>query len=142
MRSEVASRALCSIEANVRSLIGLNYLVKIDDQGRLRWAKNDEFIDTAAGCWTDAGQGQGIAPIDSEDHPELEGDDDQESGLSSPGSLAVNHYVEPPQGSSKLTTSVKRNLTLKGLVNKLLRKTLQKNTWIYVSDKNCKYLTR
>ncbi|VDB86478.1 unnamed protein product [Peniophora sp. CBMAI 1063] len=113
----------------------LNYLVQIDDQGRLRWAKNNEPVDTSPGRWKDAGDGKGIVPLDSEDHPELE-EDDQSGGLDSPGSLAVNHYVEPPQGNSKLTTSVKRNLTLKGLVNKLLRKTLQKNTWIYVSDKN------
>ena len=42
----------------------LNYLVKIDDKGKLRWARNNELVDTSSGQWKDAGGGQGIVPED------------------------------------------------------------------------------
>jgi hypothetical protein len=118
---------------------GLNYLVHIDDQGRLHWARNDELVDTSAGHWKDAGAERGIVPIDAEDLPNVrQAVASGSSGSLSSGELsaedrAATHYVGAPKGSNKLSRTIHRNLTLKGLFDKLLRKTLRHNTWIYVA---------
>ena len=43
------------------------------------------------------------------------------------------HYTSDTQSGNWLQRAVKRNLTPKGLMDKLLRRTVRKNTWIYVS---------
>lgn len=43
----------------------LNYLVKIDADGLLRWAHNDQYVDTADKKWKDSGDGTGIIPDES-----------------------------------------------------------------------------
>lgn len=50
----------------------LNYLVKVDKDGLLRWARNSELVDTAAGKWRDSGDCSGIVPEETwkELHPE------------------------------------------------------------------------
>ena len=54
-------------------------------------------------------------------------------GEPSDGSDAAMHYTSGAESGNWLQKAVKRNLTLKGLTNKLLKKTVRRNTWIYVS---------
>ncbi|KAJ8462858.1 hypothetical protein ONZ45_g17789 [Pleurotus djamor] len=103
----------------------LNYLVEVDSEGKLRWARNKELVDTSAGHWKDAGNGGGIIP---EDSPAgiIHGprDHDNISPLSSQSSLSTPmHYAEPISGRSKVTRTLKNYLTVHGIINRLLRKT-------------------
>ncbi|KAJ8520108.1 hypothetical protein ONZ45_g3000 [Pleurotus djamor] len=113
----------------------LNYLVEIDSEGKLRWARNRELVDTSAGHWKDAGSGGGIVPEDSPAGT-IHGPAANISPLSSRSSLNTPmHYAEPISGKSKVTRMMKKYLTVHGIINRLLRKTVRRNTWIYVSDK-------
>lgn len=127
----------------------LNYLVKIDDQGKLRWARNDDLVDTSAGQWKDAGGGQGIIPEDMPNQIESNsprGSFDSAPSVSANSSLSpeqedvATHYVGDTKSKSRVTRLIKRHFTVHGMMDRLLRKTVQKNTWIYVSDKNCQCL--
>ncbi|KAF8527884.1 hypothetical protein BU17DRAFT_61250 [Hysterangium stoloniferum] len=42
------------------------WAVQIDSQGKLRWARNGELVDTTAGKWKTLGDGMGIAPTDGQ----------------------------------------------------------------------------
>jgi hypothetical protein len=124
----------------------MNYLVKIDEEGKLRWARNNEYVDTSAGQWKDAGGGQGIVP---EDVPKDKGIPARRasfdsmppvtatSSLSPDQENAAAHYAGDTKSQSRLARLIKRHLTIRGWVDRLLRKTVQRNTWIYVSDKKC-----
>ncbi|WWC60223.1 uncharacterized protein I303_102789 [Kwoniella dejecticola CBS 10117] len=151
----------------------LNYLVKVDRDGLLRWARNNELVDTAAGKWKDAGDGNGIIPEDdlSCDEGEEEGDQHHSkanmedvyastsstpwkqrqhpSGSSSTDSLSSDsysaesdlddnedtHYVGLDKEEEKgWLERKKKRLTPGGMRKELLRKTVRRNTWIYVSD--------
>lgn len=125
-------------------------MVKIDDAGKLRWARNNELVDTSAGHWKDAGGGKGIVPLedvgdDNESSPPPRRSFDSvisaDSSLSSGQESAATHYVGEPKGNSRLTRLLRRHFTLHGIVDRLLRKTVQRNTWIYVSDKNRLYFS-
>ncbi|KAL1951560.1 hypothetical protein VTO73DRAFT_709 [Trametes versicolor] len=124
----------------------LNYLITIDSTGKLRWARNGELVDTTAGRYKDAGGGRGIVPFEAPDithEPRASfsapsPDTGPSSGSNS--SLAdsqMMHYVGlRRQPKNPVKRVLWKNFTLKGLVDKLLRKTIKRNTWIYVSDKN------
>ncbi|SJL05481.1 uncharacterized protein ARMOST_08849 [Armillaria ostoyae] len=117
----------------------LNYLVKIDAQGRLRWDRNNELIDTSAGHWKDSGNGQGIIPEEIPQRPARHGSfasSMSSSSISSEESDEVNHYIGNEKGKSKVTRMFHRYFTIKGITNRLLRKTVRRNTWIFVSDKH------
>jgi hypothetical protein len=122
----------------------LNYLVKIDGEGKLRWDKSNEFVDTTAGHWKDAGDGSGIVPqdnpeVESENGPPRSGSFDSvsaELSVTSEQENAATHYAGGAEGKTKLER-LRRHLTLHGLMDRLLRKTVQRNTWIFVSDKHC-----
>lgn len=127
----------------------LNYLVKVDDKGKLRWARNNELVDTSSGRWKDAGGGQGIVPEDVAKQVENvspRGSFDSVPSISADLSLSpeqgdiATHYVGDTKGKSRVTRLIKQHLTVHGMMDRLLRKTVQKNTWIYVSDKNCQCL--
>ncbi|KAI0080309.1 hypothetical protein K474DRAFT_1590167, partial [Panus rudis PR-1116 ss-1] len=126
----------------------LNYLVQIDSEGRLRWARNGRLVDTTAGRWKDAGGGKGIVPLD---HPEPSALQQRTSfaSASSSGSsgnhasiseeeadAAIHYYAGKNLSKNPIKRILWKNFTLKGLLDKLLRKTIKRNTWIYVSDKN------
>lgn len=120
----------------------LNYLVKIDNEGKLRWAKNSEVVDTGAGRWKDAGGGQGIVPqaAGDEDAPPPRSSFDSIPVIASPTVTneekdAAMHYAGQAKGKSKLMKIMKRHFTLNGMMDRLLRMTVKKNTWIYISDK-------
>lgn len=122
----------------------LNYLVEIDEQGKLRWARNHELVDTTAGRWKDAGSGAGIVPADPADSPEdlfkpqrRESFASAASSSSSSVSSDAMHYNGPPKGKNPVSRAVQRNLTIKGMTDRVLKKTLKKNTWIYVADRHC-----
>ncbi|EIM92593.1 uncharacterized protein STEHIDRAFT_48127, partial [Stereum hirsutum FP-91666 SS1] len=113
----------------------LNYLVNIDSEGKLRWARNDELVDTTPGRWKDAGNGQGIIP---DDIPETSGQiaasiASPRSSFSGEEGEAANHYIGPAKGKTKATRAFRKYLTIHGIVDKLLKKTVRRNTWIYVS---------
>jgi hypothetical protein len=122
--------------------LGLSYLVKIDNDGKLRWSHNNELVDTTAGRWKDTEDG--ITPVDSPDDSNLSAGSSSlpahtDETIDENASDIGMHYNEPVGGSNKATRAVKKNLTLKGMLNKLLQRTIRKNTWIYVSDKHCKH---
>lgn len=126
---------------------GLNYLITIDSTGKLRWARNGELVDTTAGRYKDAGGGRGIVPFEAPDithEPRASfsapsPDTGPSSGSNS--SLAdsqMMHYVGlRRQPKNPVKRVLWKNFTLKGLVDKLLRKTIKRNTWIYVSVSTC-----
>lgn len=119
----------------------LNYLVQIDSEGKVRWAKNGRLVDTTAGRWKDAGVGRGIVPLTHPEPTALQRRDsfDSASAASSSSNDDANQAMHYYAGGNMSKNPVKRflwNLTLRGIMDRLLRKTIKRNTWIYVSDKN------
>lgn len=118
--------------------------MKIDGEGKLRWAKNNEYVDTTAGHWKDAGDGSGIVPhdgLEAEDEPRRRDSFDSvspQSPVTSEQDNAATHYVGGTEGKTRLARLLRRHFTLHGLLDRLLRKTVRRNTWIYVSDKHCR----
>ncbi|KAF9535365.1 hypothetical protein CPB83DRAFT_753871, partial [Crepidotus variabilis] len=122
----------------------LNYLVKINDDGKLLWSKNDQPVDTTAGNWKDSGDGQGVVP---ESFPTKSKPQEAKrmskpvpfsrsasgSSSSSEQANAATHYAGDLEGKSRWSRYIRRYFTPRGLMDRLLRKTVQKNTWMYVS---------
>ncbi|KAJ7783695.1 hypothetical protein DFH07DRAFT_726925, partial [Mycena maculata] len=105
----------------------LNYLVEIDGEGRLRWARNHQPVDTTAGRWKDSGgQGDEISIRQAL----LRG-----QNLLSPAALdtAATHYIDSQRGEYRWSRELRKRFKLYGIVDRLLRKTVGRNTWIYVS---------
>ncbi|RSL54995.1 hypothetical protein CEP54_009608 [Fusarium duplospermum] len=119
------------------------YLVEVDDQGRLCWAKNGRRIDTSEQYKDSI---HGVVPSDDptppfnpaaqpEDENSLE--DDSSSSCSSLESQReadrAAKYATPgfdeSQGLQKVT-----HISASTIFNKLLRKSVKKNTWIFVAD--------
>ncbi|KAI8689097.1 hypothetical protein NCS55_00165700 [Fusarium keratoplasticum] len=119
------------------------YLVEVDDQGRLCWAKNGQRIDTSVQYKDSI---HGVVPSDDptppfnptaqpEDRNSL--DEDSSSSCSSLESLReadrAAKYATPgfdeSQGLQKVT-----HISASTIFNKLLRKSVKKNTWIFVAD--------
>ena len=119
----------------------------IDNTGKLRWARNGQVVDTTAGRWKDAGNGKGIIPFDEVDPESLASRPRHSFTAPSPSPRtsssasfsgdevnAMMHYVGiRRQSKNPLKRILLRNFTLRGLLEKLLRKTVKRNTWIYVS---------
>ncbi|KAJ7071115.1 hypothetical protein C8F01DRAFT_416271 [Mycena amicta] len=114
---------------------GLNYLVEIDSVGRFRWARNHELVDTSPGRWKDAGGGQGIVPDSVSIRRALLQGESMNSADSLAHDAAATHYAGA-RGRYKLTREFRKRFTLHGIVDRLLRKTVQRNTWIFCSDKH------
>ncbi|OCF57996.1 IQ domain-containing calmodulin-binding protein [Kwoniella mangroviensis CBS 10435] len=152
----------------------LNYLVKVDKDGLLRWARNNELVDTAASRWKDAGEGKGIIPEDNSsvnEDEQLPRKDDYTTTTKSPwkarksrktgstpssygsaSDLSISsdsysaesdlddnedtHYVGLDKADEEKgwLERKKKRLTPGGMRKELLRKTVRRNTWIYVSD--------
>ncbi|GFZ42631.1 hypothetical protein JCM24511_00348 [Saitozyma sp. JCM 24511] len=137
----------------------LNYLVKVDDEGKLRWVRNDELVDTAAGKWRDSGNGGGIVPDESSIFNPASDDDENEAGRSSrsrSGSVSSGS-LSPASDSYSASSELQDNeathyadfdarkekgwvqrhvqgVTPSGVRKQILRKTVRRNTWIYVVD--------
>lgn len=142
-RGSQLPRLRCSASSYIWT--GLNYLVKVDADGKLRWERTGKLVDTAAGHWKDAGYGRGIVHAEHPDRPDLRPRTSFDLSNSLP-SISVapsessddhraiaTHYASDPKSGSWLQRVLRRNFTLKGLMDKLLKKTIKRNTWIYVS---------
>ena len=120
---------------------GLNYLVQIDSEGKVRWSRNGDLVDTTAGRWKDAGDGRGIVPLS---YPEptaprrrtsfvTPSRRSSSSGFADQVETAMHYYAGDKLPRNRFKRLIWRNFTLRGLLDRLLRKTLKRNTWIYVS---------
>ncbi|KAF3057241.1 hypothetical protein GL218_06128 [Daldinia childiae] len=129
------------------------YLVKVDVEGRLVWAKNGMRVDTTE-RWKDSIHG--IVPIDDptpsftangESHVQAKSNVESptqqhiHSGSSSPrfsrdseleAAMAAK-YADPDFDDRKGVRKI-RHVSAATIFNKLLRKTVRKNTWIFVAD--------
>jgi hypothetical protein len=119
------------------------YLVTVDAEGRLRWDKNNNPIDTTEG-WRDSmhgivpiadatppfrpahGHNQNTDPGDTGDGPADPESDEREAARAA-------KYATPGMDEAKGMGKV-RHVSTATIFNKLLRKSVRKNTWIFVSD--------
>ncbi|KAG8954436.1 hypothetical protein FRC04_011763 [Tulasnella sp. 424] len=143
-RERLESERIIYLSAEQR----LNYLTKIDSEGKLRWARNNEFVDTTPNRWKDAGEGRGIIPTTGEEDdrhdPNVRRRNSFDASVSSivsasssSSSRAKHHYSGKDADKSSILQFFQKNFTVKGVMDKMLRKTLRKNTWIYVCDLDC-----
>lgn len=121
-----------------------NYLVKIDDRGRIRWARNGELVDTHPNQWKDSEGGQGIVPLDGTEDRAVEhrlrrqvstlsGGPSTSSSSSSINAMdQAQHYSGNPS-HGKIRRAFASRFTSKGITERLLKKTVKKNTWIYAA---------
>lgn len=121
----------------------LDYLVKIDEAGRLCWAKDGARIDTTTKYRDSL---HGIVPIDS-DAPMFQPEDHDRStdpshtGSSSSSSAGsereaeAHHYATDKFDNARGVRKVK-HVSPATIFNKLLRSSVKKNTWIFVADTN------
>jgi len=128
----------------------MDYLVKIDKEGRLCWAKNSARIDTTEkfkdsihGIVPDTDDTPAFAPVKAEadvhhthdpsstSSSELSGDDDDHEADDE--ASRANKYATPEFDKSKGMKKVK-HVSAATIFNKLLRGSVKKNTWIFVAD--------
>ncbi|KAF4463633.1 hypothetical protein FALBO_9527 [Fusarium albosuccineum] len=120
------------------------YLVEVDPEGRLCWAKNGQRIDTSEQYKDSI---HGVVPSDDptpafnpaaqpEDESSLESVDSSGSDSSLESRREADRaakYATPDfdksQGLQKVT-----HISASTIFNKLLRKSVKKNTWIFVAD--------
>lgn len=131
-----------------------HYLVNVDDGGRLCWAKNGARIDTTE-KWKDSIKG--IVPSDDQTPayaPVAAGSTNflgtsSSSSSSSPSTSSSSsfsssssdseddrrgqHYATPEYSRAKGVKKIK-HVSASTIFNKLLRKSVRKNTWIFVAD--------
>ncbi|KAK7713442.1 hypothetical protein SLS64_004692 [Diaporthe eres] len=125
------------------------YLVKVDSDGRLCWAKNGARIDTTE-HWRDSIQG--IVPIDDTETPAFQPKttypnqpklfpSDPSSRASSISTASESEreaaraakYASPGVTDAKGVKKV-THISASTIFNTLLRKSVRKNTWIFVAD--------
>ncbi|RDA93246.1 hypothetical protein CP533_6483 [Ophiocordyceps camponoti-saundersi (nom. inval.)] len=129
-----------------------NYLVRVDDDGRLCWARNGDRIDTTERFKDSA---HGIVPADdptptlspqrtsshSSDSDSSDDDDDEhhhhhqharEEESKREADRAAK-YADPTYDEAQGLQKVK-HISASTIFNKLLRKSVKKNTWIFVTD--------
>lgn len=124
----------------------LNYLVKIDREGRLCWAKNDARIDTTekykdsihgivpstdptpayTAAEAEADHGTRDHEDDTSESSSDEHDDNEES-------VRAKKYATPELDRAPTMKKVK-HVSAATIFNKLLRSSVKKNTWIFVAD--------
>lgn len=131
-----------------------HYLVKVDDEGRLCWAKNGIRLDTTE-QWKDSVNG--IVPVDDptpayspdveshaqqhhdparrpQDHDSTSGsDDDSDASDSELEAARAAKYANPTMDEAKGVKKVK-HVSAATIFNRLMRKSVKKNTWIFVAD--------
>ncbi|KAK6583381.1 hypothetical protein PZA11_004457 [Diplocarpon coronariae] len=120
----------------------LHYLVKIDEEGRLCWAKSGLRIDTTE-QYKDSMHG--IVPADDKTAPVFQpAAGEAATGLQDASSeSSTESAVETGHRAAKCATpkfdkarGVKKvsHVSAATIVNKLLRSSVKKNTWIFVAD--------
>ena len=134
----------------------LQYLVKVDDEGRLYWAKNGERVNTsleyrdslegivkqdspvpafreeAQGGKSHAQQDPNparLAPNASSYSPPLSSASSAASGSEAEGAHYVNQELTQAKGIKKV-----HYISAGALLNHILQSTTKKNTWIFVAD--------
>lgn len=128
----------------------LDYLVKIDNEGRLCWAKNGARIDTTEkykdsihGIVPDTDATVPWAPIKEEAATGLQDSLSETSETSNESGHhgheaddeadRANKYATPEYDKSQGMKKVK-HVSAATIFNKLLRGSVKKNTWIFVAD--------
>ncbi|POS74019.1 IQ calmodulin-binding motif protein [Diaporthe helianthi] len=125
------------------------YLVKVDSDGRLCWAKNGARIDTTE-VWRDSIQG--IVPIDDTETPAFQpksthpnqprlfpSDPSSRASSFSTASESDREAARAAKYASPGVTDAKgvkkvTHISASTMFNTLLRKSVRKNTWIFVAD--------
>lgn len=125
------------------------YLVKVDSDGRLSWAKNGARIDTTED-WRDSIQG--IVPIDDTETPAFQpkstypnqprlfpSDPSSRASSISTASESEREAARAAKYASPAVTDAKgvkkvTHISASTIFNTLLRKSVRKNTWIFVAD--------
>jgi len=119
----------------------MDYLVKIDKEGRLCWAKNGARIDTTE-KYRDSIHGivpaEDTTPAYAPPAAEASHDDDHSTTSSSSNdtdneSVRAGKYANPKLDNAKGIKKVK-HVSAATIFNKLLRGSVKKNTWIFVAD--------
>ncbi|RDL33115.1 Uncharacterized protein BP5553_08554 [Venustampulla echinocandica] len=122
----------------------LNYLVKINKDGRLCWAKNGTLIDTTVRYKDSI---HGIVPTEDSTPayaPAVEDSAYWDERSSSDGSstsdsdsddqsIAANKYTTPEFDNARGIKKI-RHVSATTIFNKMLRGSVTKNTWIFVAD--------
>ncbi|TRX94944.1 hypothetical protein FHL15_004029 [Xylaria flabelliformis] len=120
-----------------------HYLVKVDHEGRLVWAKNGIRIDTTE-KWKDSIHG--IVPLD-DPTPSFSPEVEKHSGPRPRSSASSSHssreseleaaraakYANTDLDNAKGVKKIK-HVSAAAVFNKLLRKSVRRNTWIFVAD--------
>ncbi|WAQ80869.1 hypothetical protein PtA15_1A207 [Puccinia triticina] len=121
-----------------------NYLIKTVD-GKLVWAKDSRPVDTARGRHKDLGNGHGIVDATPEEFEaakargEIASSDSDSSMSSSASSILsrdAHHYAQATPQKSGVVAKLKSHVDPKAIMDNLLRKTLNANTWIFVADQS------
>ncbi|KAF4967595.1 hypothetical protein FSARC_4892 [Fusarium sarcochroum] len=122
------------------------YLVEVDNEGRLCWAKNGQRIDTTEQFKDSM---RGVVPMDDPTpafnalaQPEDQESLDHINSSSSDSSLESRReadraakYATPDFDKSQGVNKVSQ-VSASTVFNKLMRKSVRKNTWIFVADTN------
>lgn len=123
----------------------LDYLVKIDKEGRLCWAKNGIRIDTTEkykdsihGIVPSTDETPAYAPrreeaATSSDSSSESGDSEHHGHEADDESARADKYATPKFDKSRGIKKVK-HVSAATIFNKLLRGSVKKNTWIFVAD--------
>lgn len=122
----------------------LNYLVKIDGEGRLCWAKNGERVSTSMEYRDSI---NGIVPTTDQDTPEFRSpggpasrnttssssssSSSDSSIFSASGGPEGEHYVNNDLKQTKGVKKIK-HISAAAVLDHLLRKSVKPNSWIFV----------
>jgi hypothetical protein len=103
--------------------------VRIDEKGLLRWAKNDQLIDTTTE-YTDSEEGivtaddSGVKPVRAGEEAATKSSSDASSSTSAvSGTERADKYINDKHGIQKILL-----ISPQAVMNRLLRKTTRKNT--------------
>lgn len=116
------------------------YLVKVDSEGRLCWAKNGARIDTAERFKDSI---HGIVPVDDPTPafnptaaPADDSGDDSDSDSSAESKREADRAAKYATPEFDEATGFKKvsHISASTIFNKMLRKSVKKNTWIFVAD--------
>lgn len=137
-RERLESEKIIYLNAEQR----LNYLVRIDEGGKLVWAKDGRYVDTARGRHKDLGNGLGIVDATDEEfkNAQMRGEipSSSSSSLSSVASSILSehaHHYARPGKQTNVKSKLKSHFHPNSIIDTLLRKTLNVNTWIFVADR-------
>lgn len=122
-----------------------SYLVRVDDDGRLRWVKNNERLNTTYE-FRDSIKGIVSAkdptpafrePVHGRRHkqqdPNKDDSSDSDSESSDDSTQEGKHYVNRDLDNAKGLKKI-QYVSAAAVLNHLLQSTTKKNTWIFVAD--------